>query len=137
MKNARKDKFFLRYNFSTIKYRGKNMSKQIFQPNPEFAKNANIGSMDEYNALMKKATDDYEGFWGDAAKEKIDWIEPFTNVLDESRAPFVKWFDGGKLNVATQCIDRHLDTRKNKAAIIFEGDRVMFRLSLILTFTKM
>ena len=99
------------------------MSKQIFQPNPEFAKNANIGSMDEYNALMQKAEQDYEGFWGDAAKEKIDWIEPFTNVLDESNAPFVKWFDGGKLNVSTQCIDRHLDTRKNKAAIIFEGDR--------------
>jgi len=99
------------------------MSKQIFQPNAEFAKNANIGSMDEYNRLMDKAKDNYEGFWGDYAKEKLDWIEPFTNVLDESNAPFVKWFDGGKLNVSTQCIDRHLDTRKNKAAIIFEGDR--------------
>jgi acetyl-CoA synthetase len=99
------------------------MSKQIFQPNAEFAKNANIGSMDEYNSLMAKAKDNYEGFWGDYAKEKLDWIEPFTNVLDESKAPFVKWFDGGKLNVSAQCIDRHLDTRKNKAAIIFEGDR--------------
>ncbi len=97
--------------------------KQIFQPNAEFAKNANIGSMDEYNALQNKAIENYEGFWGDYAKEKLDWIEPFTNVLDESKAPFVKWFDGGKLNVSTQCIDRHLDTRKNKAAIIFEGDR--------------
>jgi len=99
------------------------MLKDIYQPNPEFAKDARIKSMDEYHALVKKATDDYEGFWADYAKEKIDWIEPFTSVLDESNAPFVKWFDGGKLNVATQCIDRHLDTRKNKAAIIFEGDR--------------
>jgi acetyl-CoA synthetase len=99
------------------------MSKQIFQPNAEFAKNANIKSMDEYNALVNKAKENYEGFWGDYAKEKLDWIEPFTNVLDESKAPFVKWFEGGKLNVSTQCIDRHLDTRKNKAAIIFEGDR--------------
>ncbi len=99
------------------------MSKQLFQPNAEFAKNANIGSMDEYDALMDKAKNDYEGFWGDYAREKLDWIEPFTNVLDESQSPFVKWFDGGKLNVSTQCIDRHLDTRKNKAAIIFEGDR--------------
>ncbi len=99
------------------------MSKQIFQPNEEFAKNATIGSMDEYNLLMNKAKENYEGFWGDYAKEKIDWIEPFTNVLDESKTPFVKWFDEGKLNVAHQCIDRHLDTRKNKAAIIFEGDR--------------
>ena len=99
------------------------MSKQIFQPNPEFAKNARIGSMEAYNALQEKAMNDYEGFWGDAAKEKIDWIEPFETVLDESKAPFVKWFDGGKLNVSAQCIDRHLDSRKNKAAIIFEGDR--------------
>ena len=97
--------------------------KQIFQPNAEFAANARIKNMDEYNTLQNKAMNDYEGFWGDYAKEKLDWIEPFTNVLDESNTPFVKWFDGGKLNVATQCIDRHLDTRKNKAAIIFEGDR--------------
>jgi len=97
--------------------------KQVFQPNAEFAKSANIGSMDEYNRLMDKAKNNYEGFWGDYAKEKLDWIEPFDKVLDESKAPFVKWFEGGKLNVSTQCIDRHLDTRKNKAAIIFEGDR--------------
>ena len=99
------------------------MSKQIFQPNAAFAANARIKNMDEYSALQNKAIEDYEGFWGDYAKEKLDWIEPFTNVLDETQAPFVKWFDGGKLNVSVQCIDRHLDTRKNKAAIIFEGDR--------------
>ncbi len=97
--------------------------KQIFNPNKEFAKSARIKNMCEYKDLQDYATEDYEGFWGDMAKEKIDWIEPFTNVLDESKAPFVKWFDGGKLNVAAQCVDRHLDTRKNKAAIIFEGDR--------------
>jgi acetyl-CoA synthetase len=97
--------------------------KQIFQPNKEFAKNARIKNMCEYKDLQDYATEDYEGFWGDMAREKLDWIEPFTNVLDESKAPFVKWFEGGKLNVAHQCIDRHLDTRKNKAAIIFEGDR--------------
>ncbi len=99
------------------------IKKQVFQPNAEFAKNANIGSMDEYNALMNKAKENYEGFWGDYAKEKLDWVEPFTKVLDESNAPFVKWFDGGKLNVSTQCIDRHLDIRGNKTAILFEGDR--------------
>jgi acetyl-CoA synthetase len=99
------------------------MSKQIFNPNPEFAKNARIGSMDEYYELQNRAIEDYEGFWGDYAKEKIDWIEPFSTVLDESNAPFVKWFDGGKLNVSVQCIDRHLDKRKDKTAILFEGDR--------------
>jgi len=98
-------------------------NKPVFKPNKEFAKNANIKNMCEYHELQDRAMEDYEGFWGDAAKEKIDWIEPFTNVLDESNAPFVKWFNGGKLNVAEQCIDRHLNTRKNKAAIIFEGDR--------------
>ncbi len=97
--------------------------KQVFKPNKEFAKTARIKNMCEYQDLQDKAIENYEGFWGDYAKEKLDWIEPFTNVLDESKAPFVKWFDGGKLNVAAQCIDRHLDTRKNKAAIIFEGDR--------------
>ena len=79
--------------------------------------------MCEYNDLQDWATEDYEGFWGHFANEKITWKKPFTSVLDESNAPFVKWFDGGKLNVAEQCIDRHLDKRKNKAAIIFEGDR--------------
>ncbi|MFT7005299.1 MAG: acetyl-CoA synthetase [Sulfurimonas sp.] len=97
--------------------------KPVFKPNKEFAKNANIKNMCEYQDLQDRAMEDYEGFWGDFAKEKIDWMEPFTNVLDESNAPFVKWFDGGKLNVSCQCVDRHLHVRKNKAAIIFEGDR--------------
>ena len=97
--------------------------KPVFQPNKEFAKTARIKNMGEYQALQDEAIKDYEGFWGRFAKEKLDWIEPFTNVMDESKFPFVKWFEGGKLNVSTQCIDRHLDTRKNKAAIIFEGDR--------------
>ena len=98
-------------------------NRRVYQPNPEFAKNARIKSMDEYHALQDKASNDYEGFWSDYAKEKITWIEPFTNTLDESNFPFVKWFDGGKLNVAEQCIDRHLDTRGDKTAILFEGDR--------------
>ncbi len=98
-------------------------AKPVFKPNKEFAKTARIKNMCEYQALQDEAMEDYEGFWGRYAAEKLDWIEPFTNVLDESNAPFVKWFDGGKLNVSAQCIDRHLEFRKNKAAIIFEGDR--------------
>jgi len=97
--------------------------KPVFYPNEEFAKNARIKSMDEYYALQNSAIEDYEGFWGKYAKEKLDWSEDFVNVMDETNFPFVKWFDGGKLNVSVQCIDRHLDSRKNKAAIIFEGDR--------------
>jgi len=83
---------------------------------------AAIKSMEEYNALMNEAMDDYEGYWGRFAKEKIDWFKPFDKVLNESQAPFYKWFEGGQLNVAHQCVDRHIATKKNKAAIIFEGD---------------
>jgi len=99
------------------------MQREVFKPNREFSKNARIKNMCEYQELQDFATRDYEGFWGSYAKEKLDWIEPFHTVLDESDSPFVKWFLGGKLNVSTQCIDRHLSSRKNKAAIIFEGDR--------------
>ncbi len=97
--------------------------KPIFQPNREFAKNARIKNMCEYHELQNWAIEDYEGFWGHFAQEKIDWFEPYARVLDESNAPFYQWFVGGKLNIAHQCIDRHLESRKNKAAIIFEGDR--------------
>ncbi len=97
--------------------------KPVFKPNREFAKDAAIKNMCEYYELQERAKEDYEGFWGSYAKDKLDWIEPFENVLDESNFPFVRWFEGGKLNVSAQCIDRHLNTRKNKAAIIFEGDR--------------
>ena len=99
------------------------MLQELYQPNPEFAKDARIKSMDTYHALVRKATDDYEGFWKGYADEKIDWFETYDTVLDESNTPFVQWFNGGKLNVSHQCIDRHLETQKNKAAIIFEGDR--------------
>ncbi|BDY13738.1 acetate--CoA ligase [Hydrogenimonas cancrithermarum] len=97
--------------------------KPVFYPNREFAKQARIKNMCEYHDLMNWAKEDYEGYWDHWAKEKIDWFEPYTQVLDESNAPFYKWFVGGKLNVSYQCIDRHLEVRKNKAAIIFEGDR--------------
>ncbi|MDD2369247.1 MAG: AMP-binding protein, partial [Sulfuricurvum sp.] len=97
--------------------------KPTFHPNREFAKQARIKNMCEYHDLQTWAHEDYEGFWGHFANEKIDWFSPYTQVLDESNAPFYKWFVNGKLNVAHQCIDRHLSSRKNKAAIIFEGDR--------------
>jgi acetyl-CoA synthetase len=97
--------------------------ENIFQPNAEFAKNARIGSMEEYHALVKKANEDYEGFWKEYADEKIAWIAPYDKVLDESEAPFYKWFTNGKLNVSNQCIDRHLADKADKVAILFEGDR--------------
>ena len=98
------------------------MSENIYQPNPEIEQNAAIKGMGEYWELQSRAKADYEGFWDKYAKEKIDWFEPYEKVLDESQKPFYKWFTGGVMNVAHQCVDRHLETHKNKAAIIFEGD---------------
>jgi acetyl-CoA synthetase len=95
---------------------------EVFEPNREFSKNARIKNMCEYKELGHQVNDDYEGYWDKLAKEKIDWTEPYDTVLDESDAPFYKWFVGGKLNVTHQCIGRHLKTRKNKAAIIWEGE---------------
>jgi acetyl-CoA synthetase len=97
--------------------------KKVYPPNPEFAKQARIKSMNEYHALMNEAKSDYEGFWKKYADEKIDWISPYEKVLDESEAPFYKWFTNGKLNVTVQCIDRHLKENAEKTAILFEGDR--------------
>jgi len=96
--------------------------KPVFYPNRELAKEARIKNICEYKDLVAQAEEDYEGFWDKYAKEKIDWMEPYDKVLDESEAPFYKWFTNGKLNVTWQCIGRHLETRKNKAAIIFEGE---------------
>jgi len=94
----------------------------IYDPSEEIKKIARINSMDKYFEMIEEAKKDYEGFWDKFAKEKIDWVEPYSKVLDESNAPFYKWFIGGKLNVSYQCIDRHLQKRKNKAAIIWEGE---------------
>ena len=99
------------------------LDKPIFKPNREFSQNSRIKNMCEYQALQDFATEDYEGFWGSYAKEKLYWLEPFTEVLQEDEMQNAKWFINGKMNVTSQCIERHLNTRKNKAAIIFEGDR--------------
>ncbi|NOZ91609.1 MAG: acetate--CoA ligase [Epsilonproteobacteria bacterium] len=98
------------------------MSKDIYYPNPELFPNARIPDMDSYYKLVDEFKNDYEGTWAKFADEKIDWFKPYEKVLDESNAPFYKWFSGGELNVAYQCVDRHLSSKKNKAAIIFEGD---------------
>jgi acetyl-CoA synthetase len=95
---------------------------QIFKPKKERFKNPLIKNMCEYRALVANFKEDYNGTWGQYANEKIDWFKPFNTVLDESEAPNYKWFKGGKLNVAYNCVDRHLKTKKNKIAIIFEGD---------------
>ncbi len=99
------------------------MEKKLYYPNKELFADAAISSMDQYWELQNHAKEDYEGFWKGYADEKIEWLSPYEKVLDESDAPFYKWFTGGKVNVSNQCIDRHLDKKGDQTAILFEGDR--------------
>jgi acetyl-CoA synthetase len=96
---------------------------RVFPPSTEIVKNAAISGMDAYLALCREAEQDYEGFWRRLATEHLNWQKPFSRVLDESQAPFYKWFDDGELNVSHNCLDRHLDNgNADKTAIIFEAD---------------
>src|SRR5205814_2051566 len=68
------------------------------------------------------AAEDPEGFWGEQAVNELHWFQPFHTVL-EWKPPFAKWFVGGKTNASYNCLDVHLRTwRKNKAALIWEGE---------------
>ncbi len=96
---------------------------RIFNPPADFVKNAAISGMDAYKKLCAEAEKDYEGFWGRLAKENLYWKQVFTKVLDESKAPFYKWFEDGTTNASYNCLDRNLQNgNANKTAIIFESD---------------
>ncbi len=95
----------------------------VYQPSEAAVKNAAVSGMDAYWALCKEAEKDYEGYWARHARELIEWKVPFTQVLDESDAPFFKWFADGKLNVSYNCLDRNVNKGLgDKVAIIFEAD---------------
>ncbi|EJN0603059.1 acetyl-coenzyme A synthetase N-terminal domain-containing protein, partial [Campylobacter coli] len=94
----------------------------LFKPNKQLSRNARIKNLCEYYDLCDEVREDFEGFWKRQALEKIDWFSPFSRVLNDDKAPFYKWFEGGTLNVSYQCLDRHMKTRRNKAAIVFEGE---------------
>ncbi len=90
---------------------------RLFKPSDEFRRQANAGDA----AIYERAARDLEGFWAEES-QRLDWIEPWTKVL-EWDAPWAKWFVGGKLNVTANCVDRHAASeRRNKAAIIWEGE---------------
>src|SRR5215204_5195715 len=94
---------------------------RMFNPPADFAGAAHIKSFEEYERLYAEAAADPEGFWAKQA-EDLHWFRKWDTVL-EWNEPFAKWFVGGKLNIAYNCLDRHLNTwRKNKAAIIWEGE---------------
>ena len=91
-----------------------------FPPLDDFSAQAHIKSFEEYQKLYKESIDDPEGFWGKQA-EMLTWKKKWDTVL-EWKAPFAKWFLGGKLNVTENCLDRHLSTRGDQAAIVWEAN---------------
>lgn len=93
-----------------------------FPPSSEFQAQANVSGLAAYQSLTAQAATDYEGYWADLARQHISWETPFTRILDESNAPFYRWFDDGYLNVSYNCIDRHLPAKADKTALIFEAD---------------
>ncbi|MCB5184575.1 acetate--CoA ligase [Methylobacillus gramineus] len=95
---------------------------RVFAPHDAFKQAATVSGIESYNALCQAAEQDYNGFWAQLAQSEINWHTPFSQTLDESQAPFYRWFADGTLNASYNCIDRHLATRGNKIALIFEAD---------------
>ncbi len=98
--------------------------KRTFPPSKEFSAQAHIKSLAEYEAMYKRSVEDPEGFWAEMAEKNLTWFKKWDKVLEyDFNKPFIKWFQGGKLNVSYNCLDRHINTAtRNKAAIIWEAD---------------
>jgi len=96
--------------------------KRKFPPPKEFSEKAHVKSLEEYKKMAEKAEKDFEGFWGEQAGEYVSWYEKWDKVI-EGEMPWAKWFTGGKLNIAYNCLDRHIeDGRADKTAIIWEAE---------------
>ncbi len=94
---------------------------RVFSPSTEFSASAHITSREQYDQIYKSSVEDPEGFWAEIASE-LHWFKPWDKVL-EWNEPFAQWFVGGQTNISYNCLDRHLSGwRKNKAAIIWEGE---------------
>ncbi|NRP13543.1 Acetyl-coenzyme A synthetase [Aliiroseovarius sp. xm-d-517] len=99
------------------------VTKQVFAPNSDFVANAHVDAA-KYDEMYAASVNDPDAFWGEHGK-RIDWIKPFSVVKNTSYAPgnvSIKWFEDGTLNVSANCVDRHLETRGDQTAIIFEPD---------------
>ncbi len=105
------------------------MSESKLYPVPEaFAAQANI-TADEYKAMYQQSVDDPEGFWSEQAENYLSWFKTWDSVSDwsfDQQDLGIKWFDGGELNVSHNCLDRHLETRGDQVAIIWESDDPSF-----------
>ena len=97
------------------------VENRVFQPSKEFSKKARISSMAQYKSMWEESVKKPEKFFAREAEELV-WQKKWTDVL-QWKCPDAKWFVGGKINVAENCLDRHLGTpRQNKAAIIWQGE---------------
>ena len=93
--------------------------RDVYKPSSEIIAHANVKS---YEEMARWAEGDLAGFWA-AQAEQFEWFQKWDTVLDDSNAPFFKWFVGGKTNIVTNCLDRHVATwRRNKLALIWEGE---------------
>ena len=99
--------------------RSQEMEGEVYFPEPEIIAQANVK---EYEELYKRSIENPEMFWAERAEE-LEWYQKWDRVLDDSQAPFYKWFVGGKTNIVHNALDRHMKTwRKNKLALIWEGE---------------
>jgi len=99
------------------------MSDKMYPPSADFISNAHIDK-NKYDAMYAQSINDPDAFWADHGK-RIDWIKPFTKIKNVNFTHpdvSIKWFEDGELNVAANCVDRHLATRGDQTAIIWEGD---------------
>ncbi|MBP9837597.1 MAG: acetyl-coenzyme A synthetase, partial [Proteobacteria bacterium] len=102
-----------------------------FKPDLEFSKHALCQSEEQYNNLYQQSINDPEKFWAEQANENLEWFKKWDKVLDynfqtigEIEAPYLQFFQGAKLNISHNCLDRHLKTStKNKKAIIWQGEK--------------
>ena len=99
------------------------MANTLFPPSADFSKNAHINKF-SYDEMYAASLEDPESFWAQQG-ERLDWITPFKKVKNttfEHASVSIKWYEDGELNVSTNCIDRHLESRGDQTAIIWEGD---------------
>lgn len=96
---------------------------RLFSPPASFSHSARIRSASALDDLHAQASSDHEGFWATLARREITWTRPFSKTLDSANAPHFRWFYDGQLNVSFNCLDRHLEKRGDKTAIIFEGEK--------------
>ena len=97
---------------------------RVYEVPPSIASRAHI-TAEKYAEMYRRSVDDPEGFWAEQAEEFVTWFKPWQRVMDWSYDQdnlHIRWFEGGKLNVTWNCIDRHLETRGDQTAIIWEGD---------------